>query len=146
MSHSHSHSGGCDHDHSSHARAPVEDHSALFQAAAPSTLLSSATAEVLRRVHESIAEESLPALFARAEALFHHIVDGAALEECKDHDQLAHTADALAAFVRCSSMVRTEGIFSRNESMGDMKTEDLQYLLIEFFIAELRQRAQPEVR
>jgi hypothetical protein len=105
----------------------------------------------------------------RAEALYHHINDGTPIPECEGpasaaaaageeahsvsgtagsaadsrlpHDNNRHTQDALTAFLRCADMIRREAVFSRNEELHDVPTGSIQYLLCEFYIASLRQRA-----
>lgn len=85
-----------------------------------------------------VAELSLPLEYSRAELLFHHIEDGSG--ECEDHSVPRHVNDALAAFTNCASIIRREAIFSDNEIVEDMNTEDLKYLLVEVYIAALQSK------
>ena len=89
---------------------------------------------------------SLSAEYLRAEALYHHISAGSPLAECNggdgsSHDLARHTTDALAAFLRCSEAIRREALFSSNEDAADVPTAHLQYLLCEYYVASLWQRA-----
>jgi hypothetical protein len=93
-------------------------------------------------------DADLPRTFARAEALFHHVVDGDALPggcggeggASGAHDEARHVRDGVAALVRCAALVRSTGAVSSNECVDDMRTEDLRYLLVEYYLAGLRQR------
>lgn len=138
-SHSHSH-GGCDH---SHGPTPAtEDHADAAHAAAEDDVTSERRllAGLLPpEVTEVAPAASLREEFLRAERLYHHVVDDAG--GCEgEHSVDRHVTDALAAFSRCSRIVREEGLFSRNETLDDVAAGTLQYLLLEFYIATLRQR------
>lgn len=93
-------------------------------------------------------DADLPRAFARAEALFHHVVDGESMPGgCGGedggggaHDEARHVRDGVAALLRCAALVRSTGAVSSNECAGDMRTEDLRYLLVEYYAAGLRQR------
>ena len=141
-SHSHSH-GGCDHSHGpAHAS---EDHADAAVAAAEEEETSGGAERRLLagllppEVTEVAPAASLREEFLRAERLYHHVVDDAG--GCEgEHSVDRHVTDALAAFSRCSRIVREEGLFSRNETLDDVAAGALQYLLLEFYIATLRQR------
>jgi hypothetical protein len=137
--------GGCGHDHSP-APVVVKEAAPEIIAMPSPSLLSAATASVLSHVEKANSQESLESLYLKGEAMYHHIVDGAATVECVTHDLDSHTASALASFIDASQLIRIEGIFSSNETVDDIKTEDLQFLLVEFYIAQLRMRAAPSDR
>ena len=94
---------------------------------------------------ESTSSQPLPLSleFSRAELLYRHIERGDTCDE--DHDPVQHAIDALRAFLRCSDLARQEGVLpSKNENIDDVLTENLRYLLIEYYIAILRsQRCAP---
>lgn len=103
--------------------------------------------------------------FFRAEQLYHHIegndtvlssssssssteVETTLLlpwtvgSPCTHHSLPIHIQDALQAFFRCSDMIRREAIFSTDEIVEDINTEDLRYLLTEYYIALLRMKQE----
>jgi hypothetical protein len=135
-SHAHSH-GGCGHSHTEIAPVsspvrPDEDEDTLDRRILAGLLPAEPPAALAPAA--SLREE-----FLRAERLYHHVVDD--VGECEgEHSVERHITDALGAFTRCSALVRSEGVFSPNETMDDISTGALQYLLIEFYIAALRQR------
>jgi hypothetical protein len=142
MDHGHSHGGGCGHSHGS---GPPPPSSPKTSSAAPKgsdddeneRLLYAGIVQAEKRPDRPAG--SLREEFLRAERLYHHVVDD--IGECDgEHSVDKHVNDALVAFTRCSAWVRSEGIFSSNESLDDISTSSLQYLLIEFYIATLRQR------
>jgi len=106
---------------------------------------------------------SLAAQFLRAEALYHHVVESSPMpgdlaDECAAlgggggaaaatggcAHPVAHLPDAIAAFERAAAAVRREGTFSSNEGVADIATGDLQYLLIDYYEARLRQQTPPD--
>ncbi len=56
-------------------------------------------------------------------------------------------AEGVALAARCSRAVREAGVMSRNERVEDINTEDLRYLLVDYYHAGLLQAMQgPSVR
>lgn len=118
------HSHGPGHSHGAAEAAPAPAHSPSVPAAvAPPS---------------SVPETSLALEFSRAQQLYQHIDTGEG--ECELHSVPKHVDDALRAFLRCDVAVRRERVFSANEELEDIHTELLQYLLIDHYIASLRQR------
>ena len=129
------------HDHSEH------DHARRILVTPSVTKQQSERDQALDKfaLAESSSSQPLPLSleYSRAELLFRHIERGDTCDE--DHDPARHALDALRAFLRCSELARQEGVLpSKNESIDDILTENLRYLLIEYYIAILRsQRCAP---
>lgn len=145
--------GGGGHDHHGHGHAHgghdcADNHAGpprASSAAAEAALLAASDGAARRRGDGA----SLAAEFARGEALYHHVVDGDALAGCGGsgahaHDESAHVAEGVSALLAAARLVRDEGIFSPNETLDDIHTGDLRYLLVEFFLGGLRART-PDV-
>lgn len=136
----HSHGSGDAHGHSHGAAEPVATPQ-LDDAAA-----AAASAPVEHLHPHEVRGESLAHEFLRAQALYAHIVGDSASAlavepyPCVEHDESSHVFDALRMFTTCAVLVRTEGVFSDNETLRDMLTESLQFLLIEYYIGSLLQR------
>ena len=115
----HDHGGGHGHSHSHVMPTPggaieQSNEQQLGYAAPPPPVPSS-----------SDADSSLSAAFTRAEAMYHHVVDGEGT--CSGpHDEARHLADALSAFVACARRIRSEGAVSRNEVLADINTGAFQ--------------------
>ncbi len=88
-------------------------------------------------------DEALPIAFSRAERLYHHLDEGAPDASCTSHDVATHAADAVRAFISCAASVRRDGLTSLGETAHEMKTEDLRYLLLEYYVASLRTKYVP---
>jgi hypothetical protein len=138
--HAHGHAdGGVEGEAPSPAR-PRD--SASAGAAAATAAAASLASAVLSRAEGAagLEDESAVALFLRGEALYHHIVDGVALATCHEHDNAAHTAEALGIFLEVSRRVRAESLISRDDTAEELPTDTLQLLLAEYYIANLRSR------
>jgi hypothetical protein len=135
MAHGHSHGDDCGHAHGAAEPIPMKPEADLNDDSDRRLIAGLLPTEhALGTPAASLREE-----FYRAESLYHHVVDD--IGECEgEHNVGRHETDALGAFTRCSAMVRADGIFSSNETLEDIATSSLQYLLIEFYIAALRQR------
>lgn len=79
---------------------------------------------------EAEADQPLPALFATASALF---ADLPALCDKKNATELQRL---LALLQRCNQQVESLGLFSSNETIEDVATGDLKYLLVPHYHAE----------
>jgi hypothetical protein len=115
----------------------------IFQEVTPVTELDKSLEKFA--LAESTSSQPLPLSleYSRAELLFRHIERGDTCDE--DHDPIRHAKDALQAFLRCSDLARQEGVLpSKDENIDDILTENLRYILIEYYIAILRsQRCAP---
>jgi hypothetical protein len=139
--HGHSHGGGCGHAH---------DGPSPSEPAPGSSESNGAFAAVLglAPAHVSLRPEySLPLEFSRGEQLYRHIEEGFGAGAgpegfvCESHSVPDHVSDALHAFLRCAEMVRRDGVFSKDEIVEDINTEDLRYVLIEYYLASLQSRS-----
>ena len=145
----HSHgSSGCGDGAHHHESASSESASlAAADLGAPRALSNTAIASAAVLQYETHADDSsLPVAFIHAEALYHHVIEGTPLSSCTNHHMGEHISEAIRCFLRCSSLVRSESIFSSNEAVADINTEDLQYLLIDYYIASLRQQVMGDTR
>ncbi|KAJ3148775.1 hypothetical protein HDU86_007330 [Geranomyces michiganensis] len=78
---------------------------------------------------------SLRAEFARGRYLYAKLEDS---QLSSSDPQFQKSAiECIASFTRCSSLVKQLGIFSRNETVEDVNTADLRYLLIDVYAAEI---------
>ena len=160
MSHSHSHTHNDNCHHSSNTLANELNSSSSSVSVnnqENNGILSSYILPPSLTVEYTLRQE-----FLRAEQLYHHIEGDALLissssptsstssssvltsmlAPCTNHSLTIHVQDALAAFLHCSDMVRREGIFSKDEIIEDINTEDIRYLLIEYYIALLRMKQE----
>jgi len=83
-------------------------------------------------------QQSLQSLFAAAKAQKH------ALELCLDTNSESYHSgfnDEVNKFKECEQLVAQLSLFSSNESLEDVATADLQYLSVEYLIADLLQRS-----
>lgn len=163
MAHSHSHGGHCSHDHGAPPPAaalaaperPPRDMDAVLHPNDPLLSGGIAAGEGSSGA-PGLADGSFKTSFLRAEALYHHIIDDT--PACPDvteaagdaatvggtqgvHDVAKHVEDAIRLFSACMKQLRYDGLISANETVKDMSTDTLQYLLIDFYLASLHQRA-----
>jgi hypothetical protein len=142
--HASSFGGCCDEHGPAPAPSAAASAAAAAAAAASSSGLDSSEPALLDRAPSA----SLRLEFSRAEQLYQHIEGedsssaGGPAYACLDHSVDAHVRDALRAFLSCAVLVRREGVAaSRGETLEDINTEDIRYLLVEFYIASLRGKA-----
>ena len=73
--------------------------------------------------------------FLAGQELFHEIIS---CSLCATEDDFqAMVARALATFQRCAELVRSLAVFSKGEEVDDVNTEDLKFLLIDYYSAML---------
>jgi hypothetical protein len=80
-----------------------------------------------------MAQESLGEDFARVQATF-LVLEG------DSPPSVPALLDCVGVATRCSRAIRELGIMSKNERVEDMNTEDLKYLLVDFYHAALLQQ------
>lgn len=83
-------------------------------------------------------EMSLPALFEQAVKIYY-----AASDSSVDQDQLKNGIELLR---RCDEMVSKLGLFSSNETVDDVSTANLKYILVPFYLGELIEKLAKEDR
>ncbi|KAL0921982.1 hypothetical protein M5K25_005938 [Dendrobium thyrsiflorum] len=83
-------------------------------------------------------EMSLPALFELARKIYY-----AASDSSVDQEQLKNGIDLLR---RCDEMVSKLGLFSSNETIDDVSTTNLKYILVPFYLGELTEKLAKEDR
>lgn len=137
MSCSGGHSHGCG-DHS-HEFENSHDTSSDIQNGPLESGFASAH-QALDQIMNAASSDSLDMEWSRAEALFHHIENEDSSFECDEHDIGKHCVEALAAFMKCSKMIREADLYpSSNEIVEEIETENLKYLLVNFYIGKLQQ-------
>ena len=126
----HGHAPGHSHGHSHgpHAHGGGEQSNPAAAASAPATHPLQAAGDA----------DDLPSLFARGQALHRHLEAGCSGGD--GHSPAAHISEALSCFLRCAARVRADGILSGVDALEDVATDDLPYLLVEWYIATLRQQ------
>ncbi|TPX61178.1 hypothetical protein PhCBS80983_g01316 [Powellomyces hirtus] len=78
---------------------------------------------------------SLHGEFAHARTLYSALDDSPLASSHPTYQQ--QVLEALDTLARCASLVRQLGVFSRNETVEDVNTADLRYLLVDAYTAEI---------
>lgn len=126
----------CGHDHG----VPAAPELPQVQAARPDTALLGTGIGLLREL-EASSGDSIEARFIAGQCLYQHVADGAELDGCDTgcHDVDAHISQALRIFFSVARSVREESVFSDNERAKEMRNDELQLLLTEYYIGALKQ-------
>ncbi|XP_020584807.1 PP2A regulatory subunit TAP46 [Phalaenopsis equestris] len=86
----------------------------------------------------NMEEMSLPALFELARKIY-----TAASDSSVDQEQLRKGIEALRS---CDEMVSKLGLFSSNETVDDVSTTNLKYILVPFYLGELTEKLAKDDR
>ncbi|KAI8852013.1 TAP42-like family-domain-containing protein [Chytridium lagenaria] len=89
-------------------------------------------------------ESSLKDKFLKTQSLYQRIEDSEL--PSKDASFQSDVRTAIKHFEECTSMVRSLAIFSLNETVEDINTSDLSFLLIDYYLAELELKVIDDLR
>ena len=88
--------------------------------------------------------EDLRTKFLEAQTLFQSVNDSSlSSTDSKFQDDVKKCANML---MECRNLIKSESVFSKGEEEEDVNTEDLKYLLVEYYLACLQQKVVDDDR
>jgi len=87
----------------------------------------------------NFTHQSLSSMYDEATTLYHHLDQSTTTQGQQDAQQ------CMALFEQCNQAIRSESVFSENETLPDLSTRRLSYMLVPLRLAQLQDQVQVDL-